>query len=336
MLALFWGWSLAAGLVFGLALSVASTVVLLRALELRGAVETDDGRIAIGWLIVEDLAMVFTLVLLPSLAGPRGDHALSGIPWATLAWTVGKLVAFVVIMLVVGVRVFPWVLRQAQGTGSREVFTLAVLALALGVAFGSAQLFGVSFALGAFVAGVVIHESDLSRRAADEALPLRDAFAVLFFVSVGMLFDPSILVRQPLEVLAVVAIIIAGKSIAAFGIVMLFRHPASTALAVSASLAQIGEFSFILAGLGITLGILPAGGPQSHPGGGLALDHAQSAGVSRERLFVPSARRSQERACHALDDRARRIEAAVSFDRNRRVPRSTSCDPTAATLFCPR
>jgi CPA2 family monovalent cation:H+ antiporter-2 len=256
--AVLWGWTVGAGLVFGLALSVASTVVLLRALEARGGLESPEGRIAIGWLIVEDLAMVLALVLLPALAGAPGRQATSGIPWAALAFTVAKIVVFVALMLVVGRRLFPWLLEEAERTGSRELFTLAVLAIALGVAFGSAQLFGVSFALGAFVGGIVINESVLSHRAAVEALPLRDAFAVLFFVSVGMLFDPMILVRQPVQILVVLAIVILGKSAAALGIVLLFRYPKPTALTVSASLAQIGEFSFILAGLGVALGILPA------------------------------------------------------------------------------
>ena len=259
-LALAWGWSPGAGLVFGLALSVASTVVLLRALEARGRLASSDGRIAVGWLIVEDLAMVLALVLLPALAGPLDGHGLSRGIWATLGLTVGKILLFVALMLVVGARVFPWLLEQVERTGSPELFTLAVLALALGVALASAQLFGVSFALGSFLAGAVISESELGRRAAADALPLRDAFAVLFFVSVGMLFDPSILTRQPLQVLAVVAVIVLGKSLAAFGIVLLFRQPMGTALTVAAGLAQIGEFSFILVGLGVSQGVLPEEG----------------------------------------------------------------------------
>jgi CPA2 family monovalent cation:H+ antiporter-2 len=258
----FWGWSLGAGLVFGLALSVASTVVLLRALEARGLVDSMNGRIAVGWLVVEDLAMVLALVLLPPLAGLiRGDGGPGNGELAlTLARTLGMVAFFIVLMLVVGKRVFPWLLWQVARTGSRELFTLCVIAAALGIAFGAAALFGVSFALGAFFAGMVLRESELSHRAAEESLPLRDAFAVLFFVSVGMLFDPMMLVEEPLRVLAVVGIIVIGKSLAALAIVLLFRYPLNTALTVSASLAQIGEFSFILAGLGVALGLLPPEG----------------------------------------------------------------------------
>jgi CPA2 family monovalent cation:H+ antiporter-2 len=261
-----WGWSLGAGLVFGLALSVASTVVLLRALEDRGVLETVNGRIAVGWLVVEDLAMVLVLVLLPPLSGWLGGTPVTtdatpdrGL-LMTLGITLGQVAIFVILMLVVGRRVFPWLLAQVARTGSRELFTLCVIAVAVGIAYGSAELFGVSFALGAFFAGMVMRESNLSYRAAEESLPLRDAFAVLFFVSVGMLFEPDVLVRQPLHVLAVVAIIVFGKSLAAFAIVLAFRYPLNTALTVSASLAQIGEFSFILAGLGVGFGVLPAEG----------------------------------------------------------------------------
>ncbi|MEW6640179.1 MAG: YbaL family putative K(+) efflux transporter [Pseudomonadota bacterium] len=257
------GWSIGAGLVFGLALSVASTVVLLRALQERRLVDTERGRIAVGWLIVEDIAMVLTLVLLPALAGIlKGEAAtasLSALAWP-LAVTLGKVAAFVVFMLVVGRRVIPWVLHYVAHTGSRELFRLAVFAISLGVAFGAAVLFDVSFALGAFFAGMILSESELSHRAAQETLPLRDAFAVLFFVSVGMLVDPAIALRDPLQLIATVLIIMLGKSAAAFFIVRLFGHPASTALTISASLAQIGEFSFILAGLGVSLALLPAEG----------------------------------------------------------------------------
>ena len=256
-----WGWSLGAGLVFGLALSVASTVVLLRTLEDRGLLKSLNGRIAVGWLVVEDLAMVLVLVLLPPLAGwLGGEGAGSQNLLTTLALTLGKVSVFVVLMLVVGRRVFPWLLWQVARTGSRELFTLCVIAAAVGIAYASAELFGVSFALGAFLAGMVLSESELSHRAADESLPLRDAFSVLFFVSVGMLFDPAILMREPLRVLVVVAIVILGKSLATFLIVLAFRYPLNTALTVSAGLAQIGEFSFILAGLGISLKLLPAEG----------------------------------------------------------------------------
>lgn len=255
------GWSFGGGLVFGLALSVASTVVLLRALQERRLVDSERGRIAIGWLIVEDLAMVLTLVLLPAVAGLLKGEAGNGAGLFTVAMpvliTLGKVVAFVVFMLVVGRRVIPWLLHYVAHTGSRELFRLAVFAISLGVAFGAAILFDVSFALGAFFAGMILSESELSQRAANETLPLRDAFAVLFFVSVGMLVDPSILLREPLPLLATVIIIIFGKSIAAFGIVRLFGYPTSTALTISASLAQIGEFSFILVSLGVGLGLLP-------------------------------------------------------------------------------
>jgi CPA2 family monovalent cation:H+ antiporter-2 len=262
-LASLWGWSLGVSIVFGLALSVASTVVLLRALESRGLLESINGRIAVGWLVVEDLAMVLVLVLLPPLAGWLAGHgggATRGDLLGTLAITLGEVTAFVALMLVVGRRVFPWLLWQVARTGSRELFTLCVIAAAVGIAYGSAKLFGVSFALGAFFAGMVMRESALSHRAAEESLPLRDAFSVLFFVSVGMLFDPAMLVREPLRVLAVVVIIVLGKSLAAFALVLAFRYPLNTALTVSASLAQIGEFSFILAGLGVTLKLLPVEG----------------------------------------------------------------------------
>jgi CPA2 family monovalent cation:H+ antiporter-2 len=260
-----WGWSLGAGIIFGLSLSVASTVVLLRALEDRDMIKSNDGRIAIGWLVVEDLLMVLTLVLLPALTGVIGGDLPnnannSGSVWPTLGITIGKVILFIGLMLIAGVRFFPWLLSRVERTGSRELFTLAVIALALGVAFGSAKLFGVSFALGAFFAGVVVNESDLSHRAARDLQPLQDAFTVLFFVAVGMLFDPSILIRQPLQVLAVLAIIVLGKSLAAFGIVRVLGGSMRTALIVSAALAQIGEFSFILAGLGVNLRLLPAEG----------------------------------------------------------------------------
>ncbi|MGH8078997.1 MAG: YbaL family putative K(+) efflux transporter [Lysobacter sp.] len=255
------GWSHGAGLVFGLALSVASTVVLLRALEERRLVETAKGRIAVGWLIVEDLAMVLALVLLPALSGLlKGEDTEGSAIWSQLFVTLAKVGAFVAFMLIVGRRVIPWILERVAGTGSRELFTLCVLAIALGVAFGSAELFGVSFALGAFFAGMMLNESEFSHQAANETLPLRDAFAVLFFVSVGMLFNPMILIQEPLEVLAVFAIIVIGKSAAAYALVRAFGKPNSTALMISASLAQIGEFSFILATLGIELEILPKEG----------------------------------------------------------------------------
>jgi CPA2 family monovalent cation:H+ antiporter-2 len=262
----FWGWSLAAGIVFGLALSVASTVVLLRALEDRGLLDSVNGRIAVGWLVVEDLATVLVLVLLPPLAVWLSDNAETAIEPAerslltTLAWTLGRISIFVALMLVVGKRLFPWLLWQIARAGSRELFTLCVIAAAVGIAYSSAELFGISFALGAFFAGMVMRESPLSHRAAEESLPLRDAFSVLFFVSVGMLFDPNVIIDAPLKLLVVLTIIVIGKSLAAFFLVLLFRYPLNTALTVSASLAQIGEFSFILANLGVSLGILPSEG----------------------------------------------------------------------------
>jgi len=262
VLAWWLGWSVGAGFVFGLALSVASTVVLLRAMQERRLLETERGRIAVGWLIVEDLAMVLTLVLLPALAPLfKGGAGLDLFALAlSTAITLAKVTGFVAIMLVVGKRVIPWVLHYVAHTGSRELFRLSVLAIALGVAFGAAMLFDVSFALGAFFAGMILSKSELSQRAAQETLPLRDAFAVLFFVSVGMLVDPTIVTREPLAVLATMLIIVLGKSLAALVIVRLFGHPTSTALTIAASLAQIGEFSFILAGLGIDLALLPERG----------------------------------------------------------------------------
>ena len=262
------GWSHGASIVFGLSLSCASTVVLLRAMEDHRLLETERGRIAVGWLIVEDLACVIALVLMPALAGlmggeavdPASGHAVEGGIWSALFITLAKVGAFMAVMLVVGRRVIPWILGRVAAMGSRELFTLCVLAIALGVAFGSAELFGVSFALGAFFAGMLLAESEFSHEAAEETLPLRDAFAVLFFVSVGMLFDPRFLLDHVLEVLAVVAIIVLGKSAAAYCIVRAFGKSDRTALTISASLAQIGEFSFILAALGVSLKILPESG----------------------------------------------------------------------------
>ncbi|MFB8341469.1 YbaL family putative K(+) efflux transporter [Brucella cytisi] len=265
------GWDVQAGLVFGLALSTASTVVLLRAMQERRLIDTERGRIAVGWLIVEDLAMVMALVLLPAVASVTGRAEGSAASDPIVSWlglgiggiillTIAKVVLFVALMLIVGRKVIPWLLNVVAQTGSRELFRLGVLAIALGVAFGAAHLFGVSFALGAFFAGMVMSESELSHRAAEESLPLRDAFAVLFFISVGMLFDPMSLLRDPLPLLGTLAIILIGKSVAAFFIVRAFRRPVSTALTISASLAQIGEFSFILAGLGVSLNLLPPAG----------------------------------------------------------------------------
>jgi CPA2 family monovalent cation:H+ antiporter-2 len=256
------GWTWSAGLLFGLALSVASTVVLLRAFEEHRLLESERGRIAVGWLIVEDLAMVLVLVLVPAFAefAKEGQHLSAGALALTAAATLGKVAIFVALMLLVGRRAIPWLLKRMAVSGSRELFTLAVLSIALGVAFGSAMLFGVSFALGAFFAGMVLNESEFSHEAATDSLPLRDAFAVLFFVSVGMLFDPSILLREPLQVLATFLIIVVGKSLAALAIVRLLGHPNLTAATVAVSLAQIGEFSFILVTLGVDLQILPTSG----------------------------------------------------------------------------
>ena len=261
-LAAWMGWSIKAGVVFGLALSVASTVVLLRALQERRLIETERGRIAVGWLIVEDMAMVLALVLLPAFAGAFGGEsgASAAAIGKALGLTVAKLAAFIAVMLIVGKRIIPWILHYMAHTGSRELFRLSVLVIALGTAFAAAELFGVSFALGAFFAGMILSESALSQQAAQETLPLRDAFAVLFFVSVGMLFNPSIVVTAPIPVIATLLIILVGKSIAAFGIVRAFGYSTGTALTISASLAQIGEFSFILAGLGVGLALLPEEG----------------------------------------------------------------------------
>ncbi|NDZ17870.1 Kef family K(+) transporter [Variovorax sp. WS11] len=263
-LAWWWDWSVGAGLVFGLSLSCASTVVLLKALETRQILDTMNGRIAVGWLVVEDLVTVLLLVLLPPLSSMLGgtpgvmENALP--LWRTIVQTLLQVAAFIALMLIAGRRILPWLLWEVARTGSRELFTLSVVAAAIGIAYGASALFGVSFALGAFFAGMVMRESEFSHRAARESLPLRDAFAVLFFVAVGMLFEPAVLMEEPLHVLAVVAIIIVGKSIAAMGLVLAFRYPLNTALIVAASLAQIGEFSFILAGLGMSLGLFASEG----------------------------------------------------------------------------
>ena len=261
--ALLWGWHWPGALVFGLALSVASTVVLLRALEARGVLASMNGRIAVGWLVVEDLAMVLALVLLPALASGIGGSAGGGPErplWQALGLTVLEVSAFIALMLLVGDRVLPRLLWHVARTGSRELFTLCVIAAAVTIAYGAGKLFGVSFALGAFFAGMVLRESEFSHRAAQESLPLREAFSVLFFVSVGMLFDPAIVIERPLQLLAVVAIIVLGKTLAAAALVLALRYPLDTALTVSASLAQIGEFSFILASLGVSLQLMPPEG----------------------------------------------------------------------------
>jgi CPA2 family monovalent cation:H+ antiporter-2 len=263
-----WGWSLGSGLVLGLSLSVASTVVLLRALDTRNALTTLNGRIAIGWLIVEDVAMVLALVLLPAMVEvlgggtvQAGTHTVADPNLlATLGLTVAKVAGFIAIALTIGPLVLPWILREVARTGSRELFTLATLAIALGIAFGAALLFGVSFALGAFFAGMVLNKSELSHKAAANSLPLQEAFGVLFFISVGMLFDPTILIREPAMAAAVLGLILVGKSLAALSIVLLLGYPLSTALTVAAALSQIGEFSFILGGLGMAYGLIEATG----------------------------------------------------------------------------
>jgi monovalent cation:H+ antiporter-2, CPA2 family len=297
-----WGWDLAAALIFGLALSVASTVVLLRALESRELLHTGNGRIAVGWLVVEDLAMVLALVLIPVLGG-EGAGSGSAL-WLTIGKTLLAVAVFITVMLVAGRRLLPWMLWQVNRTGSRELFTLATVAAAIGLAVGAAALFGVSVALGAFFAGLVLRESAFSERAAHESLPLRDAFAVLFFVAVGMLFDPRILVDQPLAVLATVAIILIGKTVAAAALVLLLRYPLSTALTVAVSLAQIGEFSFILLGLGHSLKLVPPEATSLVVAGAIvsiALNPVLFAGVEPLRRWV-LARSAWARKLEARDD----------------------------------
>ncbi|MES2878768.1 MAG: YbaL family putative K(+) efflux transporter [Pseudomonadota bacterium] len=314
-LAHWWGWNLGGALVFGLSLSVASTVVLLRALEDRGVLDSVNGRIAVGWLIVEDLAMVLVLVLLPPLGSWLSGKVEADVNmlWKTLGMTLLQVGGFVALMLVVGRRFFPWALWQVQRTGSRELFTLCVVAAAVSIAFGATALFGVSFALGAFFAGMVMRESEFSHRAAQESLPLRDAFAVLFFVSVGMLFDPSVLLERPLQVLAVVGIIVVGKSLAAGVLVLAFRYPLNTALTVSASLAQIGEFSFILVGLGASLGLLPPEGQSLVLAGALisiALNQLVFVGVDPLQKWI-LAKSSLARQLEARDDPTAELPAST-------------------------
>lgn len=254
-----WGWSFGSALVFGLSLSCASTVVLLKALGDRGLLDSVNGKIAVGWLLVEDLVMVLVLVLLPATAVLLGGKAPAGAEgniWLTLGITLLKVIGFIAFMLIVGKRVVPIIMQFVARLGSRELFTLTVVAAAVSIAYGSYAIFGVSMALGAFFAGMVVKESDFSHRAEEETLPLREIFSILFFVSVGMLFDPHILIERPLHILAVIAIIMVGKTLAAMGLVLFFRYPINTALTVGASLAQIGEFSFILATLGVSLGLL--------------------------------------------------------------------------------
>lgn len=254
-----WGWSFGSALVFGLSLSCASTVVLLKALGDRGLLDSVNGKIAVGWLLVEDLVMVLVLVLLPATAVLLGGKAPAGAEgniWLTLGITLLKVIGFIAFMLIVGKRVVPIIMQFVARLGSRELFTLTVVAAAVSIAYGSYAIFGVSMALGAFFAGMVVKESDFSHRAEEETLPLREIFSILFFVSVGMLFDPHILIERPLHILAVIAIIMVGKTLAAMALVLFFRYPINTALTVGASLAQIGEFSFILATLGVSLGLL--------------------------------------------------------------------------------
>ncbi|TAJ94288.1 MAG: Kef family K(+) transporter [Gammaproteobacteria bacterium] len=319
-----WGWDIGAGLVFGLALSVASTVVLLRALEGRGLLVSINGHIAIGWLVVEDLVMVLALVLLPPLADWLGEpgHSLSGTATVldllvTFGITLGKIALFAALMLVGGGRFFPWLLWQVARTGSRELFTLCVISAAVGIAYLAAAIFGASFALGAFLAGMVLNKSALSHRAAEESLPLREAFSVLFFVSVGMLFDPAILLQEPLRVLAVVAIIVLGKTLITFMLLLGFRYPLNTALTVSAGLAQIGEFSFILASLGVTLGILPTEGQHLILAGAIisiALNPLLFHAVEPLRTWIRS-RSSIARAMERSDDPLAELPMTVDLNK---------------------
>jgi CPA2 family monovalent cation:H+ antiporter-2 len=321
-MALWWGWSVGGALVFGLSLSVASTVVLLRALEARGVLNSVNGRIAVGWLIVEDLVVVLILVLLPALAGilggtpPGGESQAAGPLWSALGLTLAKVAAFVALMLIVGRRLLPRLLWSVARTGSRELFTLAVISAAVGVAYLSAELFSVSFALGAFFAGMMMRESALSHRAAEESLPFRDAFSVLFFVSVGMLFDPAIVIREPLHLLGTTAIIMIGKTLAAVALVLAFRYPVTTALTVGASLAQIGEFSFILAGLGVGLGLLPVEGQSLILAGALisiSLNPLVFAAIEPVQQWIRS-RSDIARALERSDDPLSELPATVNQD----------------------
>jgi CPA2 family monovalent cation:H+ antiporter-2 len=246
------GLGAAESVMLGFSLSVASTVVLLRALEERQLVKTNTGRICVGWLVIEDIAIVLAIVLLPALASfANGEAPTLQAMASTLGLTLGKIAVFVALMLFVGARVFPWLIVQIAHLKSRELLSLGTLTLALGIALVAYELFDASFALGAFLAGVVLNGTKFTHRIAEESLPLRDTFAVLFFVSVGMLFDPMTLVRAPLQVLAVLAVIIIGKGAAALAITTLYKMPMQRGLLISASLAQIGEFSFVLAGMGV-------------------------------------------------------------------------------------
>jgi len=313
-IAMTWGWNLGAALIFGLSLSVASTVVLLRALEARGLVSSVNGRIAVGWLVVEDLLIVVALVMLPALAASFGGSATDGGSlWASLGWTLTKLAAFALVMMVVARRFLPRALWAIASTGSRELFTLAVISAALGVAYLASWIFSVSFALGAFVAGMTLAESDFSQRAAEESLPLRDAFSVLFFVSVGMLFDPGILVREPWKVALVLGVIVIGKTVAAVVLVSAFRYPLNTSLTVGASLAQIGEFSFILAALGVSLGVLSTDGQSLIFAGALisiSLNPLVFAAIEPAERWI-RARSSLARAMERSDDPLAQLPVSV-------------------------
>jgi CPA2 family monovalent cation:H+ antiporter-2 len=322
-MARWWGWSIGGALVFGLSLSVASTVVLLRALESRGVLNSVNGRIAVGWLIVEDLVVVLILVLLPALAeilggapAGAGSRAAGVSLWGTLGLTLAKVAAFIAVMLIVGRRLLPQLLWSVARTGSRELFTLAVISAAVGVAYLSAELFSVSFALGAFFAGMMMRESALGHRAAEESLPFRDAFSVLFFVSVGMLFEPQIVIREPLHLVGTTAVIMIGKTLAAVGLVLAFRYPLNTALTVGASLAQIGEFSFILAALGVSLGLLPPEGRSLVLAGALisiSLNPLVFAAIEPVQRWIRS-RSDIARALERSDDPLAELPATVNQD----------------------
>ncbi|MGQ0642638.1 MAG: cation:proton antiporter domain-containing protein [Gemmatimonadaceae bacterium] len=319
--AIWWGWNLGGALVFGLALSVASTVVVLRALEARGLLNTVNGHIAVGWLVVQDLIVVLILVLLPSIVplfagGSTTPEPATGGMWTSLALALAKVAAFVALILIVGRRVFPRFLWVVARSGSRELFTLAVIFAAVGIAFLAARLFSVSFALGAFFGGTMLRGSALSHRAAEESLPLRDAFSVLFFVSVGMLVDPQVIVQAPFKLIAVVAVIMIGTPLAAFALVLLSRYPLNSALTVGASLAQIGEFSFILAGLGVTLGVMPAEGRSLILAGALisiSLNPLLFAVIEPAQAWIRS-KSSLARALERSDDPLAELPATVDVE----------------------
>lgn len=252
------GWSLMASFILGLCLSCASTVVMVKALQTHGALESGEGQVAVGWLVVEDMVSVLLLVLLPTLANLRGAESMSFHDLASaLAQTVMLIVGFIATMVLIGRRVLPWLLLKAAKTGSREIFTLCVVAIAICIAYGATEIFKVSFALGAFFAGMMMRESEYAHRAAQDTLPLQDAFSVIFFLGVGMLFNPSILIERPFEVLCVVIVILLGNGLASVGIVRLLGCNWRYALTIGAGLAQVGEFSFILSGLAVELNFMP-------------------------------------------------------------------------------